>query len=175
VVESWQLTAAAQWPAARLIDRFTEFIAQRAPEVGWNGVVLHRELIGLGFSGTYQQVRHFLQPIARCGKRSTLATVRFETAPEEPAQVDYGQLQVFIGEQPETVHLFVLTLGYARRVFTRAYREPTCIALIEDSRVIWKSALSVPRVNALSPTPTRHARSVSDFVLQLRLVSAPDG
>jgi hypothetical protein len=32
-----------------------------------------------------------------------------------------------------------------------------CNALIEASRVIWKFALSVPRVNALSPPPTMHA------------------
>ncbi len=36
---------------ARQLDRFAEFIERRAPEVGWNGVVLHRELEGLGFTG----------------------------------------------------------------------------------------------------------------------------
>jgi hypothetical protein len=46
----------------RLIEQFTEFIAQRGPEVGWNGVVLHRELAGLGFSGSYQQVQRYLKP-----------------------------------------------------------------------------------------------------------------
>ena len=29
-------------PRRRPIDQFTEFIARRGPEVGWNGVVLHR-------------------------------------------------------------------------------------------------------------------------------------
>src|SRR5262249_55219948 len=29
-------------PRPRPIDQFTEFIAQRGPEVGWNGVVLQR-------------------------------------------------------------------------------------------------------------------------------------
>jgi hypothetical protein len=32
---------------------------------------------------------------------------------DEQAQVDYGQLQVRVGEQRETVHLFVFTLGYS--------------------------------------------------------------
>lgn len=53
-VGSWQPRRSRQRP--RPIDRFTEFIEQRAPEVGWNGVVLHRELVGLGFTGIYQQV-----------------------------------------------------------------------------------------------------------------------
>jgi hypothetical protein len=31
----------------RAIDQFADFI-ERGPEVGWNGVVLHRELVSLG-------------------------------------------------------------------------------------------------------------------------------
>ena len=91
------------------IDQFTDFIEQWGPEVGSNGVVLHRELMRLGFTGSYQQVQRWLKPYRAKRKWAELATVRFETAPGEQAQVDYGQLQVWIGEQPETVHLFVFT------------------------------------------------------------------
>jgi len=128
-IGSWEPRRSRQRP--RLIDRFTEFIAQRAPEVGWNGVVLHRELVGLGFSGSYQQVRRFLQPNRAQRKWSELATMRFETEPGEQAQVDYGQLQVWIGEQPETVHLFVFTLGYSRRLFTRGYCNERLATLLD--------------------------------------------
>ena len=96
----------------RPIDVFVKFIEQRGPEVGWNGVVLFRELAGIGFTGSYQQVQRFLKPYRARRKWSELATVRFETEPGEQAQVDYGQLRVWIGEQAETVHLFVFTLGY---------------------------------------------------------------
>src|SRR5579875_889152 len=105
----WQPRRVRQLP--RPIDRFAEFIEQRVVEVGWNGVVLHRELVGLGFTGTYQQVQRYLKPLRAKRRWSQLATVRFETEPGEQAQVDYGQLRVWIGEQPETVHLFVFTLG----------------------------------------------------------------
>ena len=37
----------------RAIDTYAEFIRRRAPEVGWNGVVVHRELRTLGFRGGY--------------------------------------------------------------------------------------------------------------------------
>jgi hypothetical protein len=47
---------------ARQLDRFAEFITQRAPEVGWNGAVLYRELQSLGFRGGHQQVQRFLRP-----------------------------------------------------------------------------------------------------------------
>src|SRR5579864_3403927 len=43
----------------RPIDQFTEFIAQRGPEGGWNGVVLQRELACLGFTGSYQQLQRY--------------------------------------------------------------------------------------------------------------------
>src|SRR5688572_28487456 len=33
----------------RRLDAFAEFLDNRAPEVGWNGAVLHRELRRLGF------------------------------------------------------------------------------------------------------------------------------
>ena len=46
----------------RPIDQFTEFIARRGPEVRWNGVVLQRELVGLGFTGSYQQLQRYLKP-----------------------------------------------------------------------------------------------------------------
>ena len=86
----------------RPIDVFVKFIEQRGPEVGWNGVVLFRQLAGIGFTGSYQQVQRFLKPYRARRKWSELATVRFETEPGEQAQVDYGQLRVWIGEQAET-------------------------------------------------------------------------
>jgi Homeodomain-like domain len=48
-VGGWQRRRSG--PRRRPIDQFTEFIAQRGPEVGWNGVVLHRELAGLDLAG----------------------------------------------------------------------------------------------------------------------------
>src|ERR1700685_1804177 len=100
----------------------TAFIERRAPEVGFNGAVLYRELQGLGFNGGIVQVQRWLRPQREQRKWSALATMRFETGPGEQAQVDYGQLWVWIGAQPEKVHLFVFTLGYSRRLYTHAYR-----------------------------------------------------
>ena len=115
----------------RAIDAFVTFIDQRGPEVGWNGAVLHRELAALGFSGGYQQVQRFLKPRRLQRRWQEAATIRFETGPGEQAQVDYGQLQIWIGEQPETVHLFVFTLGYSRRLFTHAYRNERLATLLD--------------------------------------------
>ena len=93
--------------------------------------MLHRELAGLGFTGSYQQVQRYLKPYRAKRRWSELATVRFETGPGEQAQVDYGQLGVWIGKQLDTVHLFVLTLGYSRRLFTRGYPDEKLATLLD--------------------------------------------
>ena len=126
---NWQPRQPRRLP--KPVDQFAEFIERRAPEVGWNGVVLHRELTALGFTGTYQQVQRYLKPQRARRKWSELATVRFETGPGEQAQVDYGQLQVWIGTQRETVHLFVFTLGYSRRQFARGYPNERLATLLD--------------------------------------------
>jgi transposase len=116
---------------ARQLDCFAEFITRRAPEVGWNGAVLYRELQGLGFRGGRLQVQRFLRPQREQRRWSEVATVRFETSPGEQAQVDYGQLRVWIGPQREKVHLFVFTLGYSRRLYTRGYPNERLATLLD--------------------------------------------
>jgi transposase len=80
-------------PRTRPIEQYREFIEGRGPEVGGNGMVLHRELVGLGFTGSYQQIQRYLKPYRAQRKWAELATMRFETGPGEQAQVDYGQLR----------------------------------------------------------------------------------
>ena len=63
----------------RQLDCFAEFIERRAPEVGFNAVVLHRELQALGFPGGLMQVQRFVRPYREQRRWAELATVRFET------------------------------------------------------------------------------------------------
>jgi hypothetical protein len=78
-VGNWQPRQARRLP--KPIDQLAQFIELRGREVGWNGVVLHRELSELGFGGSYQQVQHFLEPPGALRRWSELAPVRFETLP----------------------------------------------------------------------------------------------
>jgi hypothetical protein len=48
-------------PRTRPIEQYREFIEGRGPEVVGNGM-LHRELVGLGFTGSYQQIQRYLKP-----------------------------------------------------------------------------------------------------------------
>lgn len=107
-------------PRGRDLAAFDEVIRRRLPEVGYNAMVLHRELQAAGFEGCPRSVRRYVQPLRELAQPET-ATVRFETGPGEQAQVDWGMLGVWIGEVRTTVHLFVMVLGFSRRIFARAY------------------------------------------------------
>ncbi len=55
-----------------------------------NCVVLHRELKALGYEDGYSILKSYVSPRRR--RRMPDATMRFETAPGEQAQVDWGSL-----------------------------------------------------------------------------------
>lgn len=105
----------------RQLAPFTAFLDRRGPEVGWNCAVLHRELQALGFRGRVLQVQRYAQPLRAARQWAAVATVRFETAPGQQAQVDFAQGRLWIDETLVLVHLFVFTLGYSRRLWARAY------------------------------------------------------
>lgn len=52
---------------------------------------------------------------------AALATVRYETPPGRQLQIDFGATGVAIGGARVTVHLFVATLGYSRRLYVQAF------------------------------------------------------
>lgn len=61
------------------------------------------------------------------------ATLRFETEPGEQAQIDFGTVTIPIGVERVQVHLFVMTLGYSRRLFVAAF--------LDESRSSWQAGI----------------------------------
>jgi len=101
------------------LDPYRAWIAKRAPEVDYNATVLHRELGEQGFKGSVIIVRRAVVPL-RAGA-TPKATVRFETGPGEQAQVDFGQVRVWIDDVQVAAQVFVMTLGFSRRCFAVAF------------------------------------------------------
>ncbi len=66
-------------------------------------------------------VERAVEPWRRELAAEARATVRFETAPGEQMQIDFGEKRVWIGGEQVRVHLFVATLGYSRRNFVMAF------------------------------------------------------
>ena len=79
----------------RLLDAYAVFIQGRAPEVGFNGEVLLRELRGLGYTGSYSALAAYMVP-HRKAWRVPEATVRYETGPGEQSQVDWGSTKYLL-------------------------------------------------------------------------------
>jgi len=61
-------------------------------------------------------------------------TARFETPPGKQGQVDWAHCWTVLGGQRSKVHLFVMTLGYSRRLFPRGTRDEKLPTFIECHR-----------------------------------------
>jgi transposase len=108
-----------------------EWLRRRAPQVNWVAQVLYQELAGRGWSGSYEAVKRWVRPLREEQRRLETATVRFETGPGHQAQVDWGSKALWIGDERQRAHLFVMTLGFSRRTFARAYPHERIVALLD--------------------------------------------
>jgi len=79
----------------------------------WNAKVILSEIQAAGYAGSYTILRDYIQP--KRALRPGRATVRFETAPGEQLQNDWGEVEVELAGQPTKVYFSVNTLGYSRR------------------------------------------------------------
>jgi transposase len=104
-----------------LLTPYEEHIRQRLPAVGWCAQSIFEEIGPMGYTGGYATVRRFVQPLREEATRE--ATVRFETPPGRQGQVDWGQCWSTIAGRSVRVHLFVMTLGYSRRLFARGTQD----------------------------------------------------
>ena len=111
---------------------FVSWLEARAPEVGCHAAVLHRELHEQGFTGSEIVVRRAVRPWRLAA--TPVATVRFESAPGEQAQVDFGQQRVWIADGLVAAQLFVFTLGYSRRLFALAFPQPAVARMARRPR-----------------------------------------
>jgi transposase len=87
-----------------------------------NAEVVRQELVReKGVEVSLRTVERAVRERRRTHRVEAVATVRFETAPGRQLQADFGELWVTIGGVRQRVHVCVLTLGYSRRLYVRAY------------------------------------------------------
>jgi transposase len=104
-----------------------EWLMSRMKEVGYNAIVLFRELKLKGYKGSYETVKRFVYPYR---EKQSKACVRFETAPGEQSQVDWGSAWVWLGDTEVKVHFFGLVLGYSRRLYAKGYLNERFVSLV---------------------------------------------
>ncbi|WP_407279186.1 IS21 family transposase [Aromatoleum evansii] len=108
--------------AATVLDAHRAWLAERAPQVRYSARILYQELRGeRGFAGSYETVKLAVRPLRAQASLAALTQCRFETAPGEQAQVDWGQITVGFADQRTKVHVFVMTLGYSRRAYAEGF------------------------------------------------------
>lgn len=100
-------------PKRRKIDPYIPYLQQRIADGVLNARKLCQELQAQGYPGGETQVRTFIQPYRTA--RQMPATVRFETAPGEQAQVDWGHFGLIEHQgRQRKLYAFVMTLGWSR-------------------------------------------------------------
>jgi transposase len=120
-----------------LLDEHREWLVERAPQVHYSARILHQELRSQrGWSGSYESVKLAVRPLRAAASVAALTQARFETAPGEQAQVDWGQLTVRLAGVPTKVHVLVMTLGYSRRAYAEGFlheRMPNLLGAHENA------------------------------------------
>lgn len=107
---------------SKLLDEHMQWLVRRAPQVGFSARILHQELSAQrGFAGCYEVVKLAVRPLRETASVAAVTQMRFETAPGEQAQVDWGQVKVRLGGERTEVHVFVMTLGFSRRAYAEGY------------------------------------------------------
>ncbi|MHB8927424.1 MAG: hypothetical protein ACYC9Q_07180 [Bacillota bacterium] len=80
-----------------------------------NSARLQREIAAQGYTGKITILKDFLKPFRPAFPSK--ATMRYETAPGEQAQVDFGTLRYMDGETKKKVHVFSMVLSFSRLMY----------------------------------------------------------
>jgi transposase len=121
--------AAGEWRGYRRrrrskqLDGLEGWIAERFRRHAGNADVVRQELAAeRGVRVSLRTVERAVKELRRQLRAEAVATTRFETAPGEQMQIDFGERRVAIAGQSPRTYFFVATLGYSRRVHVRAFR-----------------------------------------------------
>lgn len=86
-----------------------------------NAVVVQALLAEQGVEASVRTVQRAVRERRQQARAAEVATVRFETAPGQQMQVDFGEKKVSIGGHLVKVFLLVAVLSFSRRLFVRAF------------------------------------------------------
>jgi transposase len=107
---------------ASSLEPHRQWLAERLHRHRGNADVVRQDLAReLGIEVSLRTVQRAVEPLRRELRAQALATVRFETAPGQQMQIDFGSTAVALGDEVRRVHLFVATLGYSRRCYVAVF------------------------------------------------------
>lgn len=98
------------------LEEYYPIIKSFLEEDAYKGTWIYDKLKKMGYQGSYDLVRRYVQGIK--GEMTRLAYVRFETEPGRQAQVDWGEFQIENSDGTvTTLQLFLMILGYSRALY----------------------------------------------------------
>lgn len=104
------------------LEPHREWLVERLNRHRGNADVVRQDLRrDLGIEVSLRTVQRAVEPLRREMRAQALATVRYETAPGQQLQIDFGSTAVEIAGEMRRIHLFVATLGYSRRGYALAF------------------------------------------------------
>lgn len=104
------------------LEPHREWLAERLRRHRGNADVVRQDLAReLGIKVSLRTVQRVVEPLRRELRAEAVATVRYETAPGQQLQIDFGSTAVPIEDEVRRVHLFVATLGYSRRCYVAVF------------------------------------------------------
>lgn len=104
------------------LEPHREWLAERLRRHRGNADVVRQDLAReLGIEVSLRTVQRAVEPLRRELRAEAVATVRYETAPGQQLQIDFGSTAVPIEDEVRRVHLFVATLGYSRRCYVAVF------------------------------------------------------
>ena len=107
---------------AGVLEPHREWLAERLLRHRGNADVVRQDLQReLGIEVSLRTVERAVAPMRRQLRAAALATVRFETAPGQQMQIDFGSTRAMIAGESVRIYLFVATLGYSRRNYVTVF------------------------------------------------------
>ena len=107
---------------AGVLEPHREWLAERLRRHRGNADVVRQDLAReLGLQLSLRTVQRAVAPLRRELRAEAVATVRYETAPGQQLQIDFGSTAVAVGGELQRIHLFVATLGYSRRCYVAVF------------------------------------------------------
>lgn len=94
------------------LDPFKLAIDELLEQEVWNAEVIFQQLLERGYTGGSTLVRQYIQP--KRSLRASKQTVRYETAPGQQLQHDWGEIRTELAGQQCTVNFAVNQLGCSR-------------------------------------------------------------
>lgn len=127
-----------------------------------------------GITVSLRTVEWAVAPLRQALRAEARATVRFETAPGEQRQIDFGERTVVIAGVRERLYFFVATLGYSRRLHVRVFPHARQSAWLDGLESTFDAVEGVPATVLLDNAKAlvlRHDAATREVTFHPRLLA----